>query len=63
MGVAVAVLLAECGGDGGEPDCRGSARALRIASGIVAVVGVLTATWVIRPGHEGARVTWQGVLG
>ncbi|MEQ1873690.1 MAG: DUF2231 domain-containing protein [Ilumatobacteraceae bacterium] len=28
---------------------------------VVAVVGVVTAVWVIRTGHEGARITWDGV--
>lgn len=28
---------------------------------VVAVVGVATAVWVIRTGHEGARITWDGV--
>lgn len=27
----------------------------------VALVGVVTAVWVIRTGHEGARITWDGV--
>lgn len=27
----------------------------------VAAIGVVTAVWVIRTGHEGARITWDGV--
>lgn len=27
----------------------------------VAAVGVVTTVWVIRTGHEGARITWDGV--
>lgn len=27
----------------------------------VALIGVVTAVWVIRTGHEGARITWIGV--
>ena len=30
-------------------------------SWVVAVIGVVTAVWVIRTGHEGARITWDGV--
>lgn len=30
--------------------------------GIAAVVSVLLVVWTIRTGHEGARVTWSGVL-
>lgn len=28
---------------------------------VVAVIGVVTAIWVIRTGHEGARITWIAV--
>ncbi|CAN5587005.1 hypothetical protein BH10ACT2_BH10ACT2_15760 [soil metagenome] len=28
---------------------------------VVALVGVASAVWVIRTGHEGARITWKGV--
>lgn len=28
---------------------------------LVAILGVLSAVWVIRTGHEGARITWDGV--
>ncbi len=28
---------------------------------VVALIGVVTAVWVIRTGHEGARITWDGV--
>ena len=27
----------------------------------VALLGVVTAVWVIRTGHEGARITWDGI--
>ena len=39
-----------------------SPTALRALSGVVAVVGVLATIWMIRTGHEGARITWDGVL-
>jgi hypothetical protein len=26
------------------------------------VVAVLAAVWVLRAGHEGARITWTGVI-
>lgn len=40
-----------------------SSSALRVAalavSGVVAVMSVLSVVWVIRTGHQGAKVTWQ----
>jgi len=35
-----------------------SARALAWG---VALIGVVTAVWVIRTGHEGSRITWDGI--
>lgn len=32
-----------------------------VLASVVAAVGVLAAVWVIRTGHEGARITWNGV--
>ena len=34
--------------------------AIALAS-LVALIGVVTAVWAIRTGHEGARITWIGV--
>ena len=31
-------------------------------SGVATVVSILLAVWTIRTGHEGAKVTWSGVL-
>ena len=36
--------------------------ALWAFSGVAAVISVLLAIWTIRTGHEGAKVTWSGVL-
>ena len=41
-----------------------SARRQRVATGsavVTAVMGIAAAVWVIRTGHEGARITWMGV--
>lgn len=32
-----------------------------VLSILTALVGVVAAVWVIRTGHEGARITWSGV--
>ncbi len=32
-----------------------------VLASLVAPVGVATAVWAIRTGHEGARITWEGV--
>jgi len=37
------------------------ARAAVVFACLVAIVGVASAVWVIRTGHEGARITWDGV--
>ncbi len=36
-------------------------RSAVVLASVVALVGVVTAVWVIRTGHEGARITWDGV--
>ena len=44
-----------------KPD-RVSPNVLRAMSVVVALAGVLATIWMIRTGHEGARITWDGVL-
>ena len=39
-----------------------SPTAQRVVAVIVAMLGVLATVWIIRTGHEGARITWDGVL-
>ena len=42
----------------------GSVWVSRVAAGIAvvtAIIGVVATVWVIRAGHEGARITWLGV--
>ena len=36
-------------------------RSATVLAWVVALVGVVAAVWVIRTGHEGARITWDGV--
>ena len=36
-------------------------RSAIVLASLVALVGVVAAVWVIRTGHEGARITWDGV--
>lgn len=36
-------------------------RSALMVSIVTALLGVLAAVWVIRTGHEGARITWSGV--
>ena len=35
---------------------------LQGAMAFTAVIGVLATTWIIRAGHEGSRIVWDGVL-
>lgn len=40
---------------------RSRSRTMQLASAGVAALAILATVWVIRAGHEGARVTWSGV--
>jgi uncharacterized membrane protein len=40
---------------------RRDARSAVVLASLVALVGVVAAVWAIRTGHEGARITWDGV--
>lgn len=35
---------------------------VRVAMGITALVGLLATIWMIRTGHEGATIVWEGVI-
>lgn len=53
--VAVAAMAA------GDRWISGRKRTVTALSMVAGVLGALAAIWVIRTGHEGARVTWSGV--
>lgn len=53
---------ADAGDDGGEAAPGRLRSASLVLSAVVVVFAVLSTTWVVRTGHEGARVTWEGQL-
>ena len=40
---------------------KATKRSAIVLASVVALIGVVAALWVIRTGHEGARITWIGV--
>ena len=43
-----------------HPEQRSTAR--WVATGVGVIVSVLLVVWTVRTGHEGAKVTWSGVI-
>lgn len=41
---------------------EGLKRVVTVLAGLTVVLGTLSTVWMIRTGHEGARVVWDGVI-